>query len=262
MIILLSPSKTLIKRPFPQFIEPTTPKYLQEAEQLVESVNKLGKKLPKTLGVSQKIADLNEQRFKEWSIDGHKTAHPAIYLYAGDVYNGLSIASFEKHNLEYAQQHLRVLSGLYGELRPLDRIMPYRLEMSTKPPGKWGKDLYKYWDDKIADGIEQSFPSFILNCASNEYAKSVTPYFSKNLVVITPRFLHDSGDGPKAKMTFAKYGRGLLARWAIANEIRDPKRLEEFDYEGFKFSQDLSRDNEPTFIAPKDFSLMGRFTKS
>lgn len=262
MIILLSPSKSMNPKSMPEFAHASSPQYLPKAEELAKSVNHLGDKFAKTLGISEKLADLNRQRYKDWTIDAHETEGvPAAFLYSGDAYNGLATQELAEHDLEFAQRHLRILSGLYGILRPLDSILPYRLEMGTKLKGKWGSGLYSYWGESLTQSIEEVYPSFILNCASEEYFKAVKPYLSQHLRVITPRFLHDSGDGPKSKMNFVKYTRGLMARWAIANYIHDPEAVNNFDYEGYKYVPDLSKPDQPAFLAPKNFTLLGRFTK-
>ena len=259
-MLILSPSKTLSKRAAPE-VQASYPLFLDQSVELVNRVNMLGRNLAKTLGVSREIAELNRSRFEEWSEQEHASGKPAIYAYAGDVYNGLAAFDMSSEQIGHAQQHLRILSGLYGSLRPLDLILPYRLEMSTKLSGKWGSNLYKFWGDQLANSVVGEADGLVLNCASNEYAKAVLPGLSTTTRVITPKFLHDSGDGPRAKMTFAKYTRGLMARWAVENRVSIAEDLLKFDLEGYRYEPELSSPNAPTFIAPKDFSLIGRFIK-
>ena len=260
MIILLSPSKTMSKREAPPF-KATIPAHIEDSQRLVETVRKLDSKLGKTLGVSEKIAELNRGRYAEWSVDAHSSAKPTLYAFASDVYNGLAAFDMNEQQVAFAQQHLRILSGLYGLLKPSDAIMPHRLEMSTRLAGEWGKNLYEFWGDNLADEIMESKPSFILNCASDEYFKSVAKHLPSSIEVVTPRFLHDSGNGPRAKMTFAKYTRGLMARWAIENQISNAEETLMFNAEGYEYHPELSEPGKPVFIAPKEFSLKGRFIK-
>ncbi len=260
MIILISPSKTLSKRSAPSGSY-TLPTRIDKAQTLVETLNKNPKKLAQILGVSENIAALNRERFEAWNVDAHRSGKPAIYAYAGDVYNGVAAFDMSKAEIAYAQKHLRMLSGLYGALRPLDKILPYRLEMSTRLMGSWGSNLYAFWDNIIAQDILAEEPGLILNCASTEYEKAVLPYLPDEVEVISPVFLHDSGSGPKAKMTFAKYARGLMARWAIENKINSAEAVTTFDSEGYTYNPGLSKPGAPAFLAPRDYSLKGRFTR-
>ena len=260
MLTLISPSKTLSKRSAPAN-KSTTPEFIDEAEQLVAKINAGSKNLSKLLGVSTPIAELNRTRFAEWKASDHTNGKPAIFAYAGDVYNGLAAFDMSSKDVSYAQNQLRILSGLYGSLRPLDNILPYRLEMSTRLAGSWGSNLYHFWGDKIAKDVEPLAGGTVLNCASNEYAKAVLPHLGQEMTVITPKFLHDSGSGPRVKMTFAKYTRGLMARWAIENKVEKADDLLNFDAEGYVYAPKLSEPGSPAFVAPADFSLLGRFTK-
>ena len=161
MIILLSPSKTMSKREAPD-VSASIPLNVERAEQLVESLRKLGpRQLPKMLGVSNDIAELNRKRFDEWTVAKHSSGKPAIYAYAGDTYNGLAAFDMSDTVLARAQHKLIILSGLYGGLRPLDAIMPYRLEMSTRLNGKWGKNLYDFWGSGIYEQIQSQADGFI-----------------------------------------------------------------------------------------------------
>jgi cytoplasmic iron level regulating protein YaaA (DUF328/UPF0246 family) len=257
MIILLSPSKTIH---FKQYdITPTTPEFLEQSQQLVTAVNKLGPKLASVFGVSNAIASENEKQFKAWSASPKPSEScPAAWAYRGETFAGLSIEKLDKTSLAFAQKKLFIISGLYGLLRPTDVIMPYRLEMSTKLKGPWGETLYEFWGDMLAKEIEKQKPEFILNCASDEYFSAVKKYLPKNLPVVTPTFLHN---GMK-KMAFSKYSRGLMARWAIEEKITKPEDVQKFHEEGYVFDAKNSQQNEPIFIAPKDFSLAGRWKKT
>ena len=252
MIILLSPSKTINPKEFSG--QTTVPIFVDRAETLVAVAKDLGENLASVFGVSEKIAQTNRQQYSEWNREG---TGPAAWAYRGETFAGLSIEKLNKDQQAFAQQHVRIVSGLYGLLRPLDSISPYRLEMSTKLKGEWGNNLYEFWSSDLAESIRQESPDFILNCASNEYSKAVEKHLPKDITVVTPKFLHEG----RAKMSFAKYTRGLMARWAIENQISKAEDVVNFDSEGYTF--DTSSDPlRPVFNAPKDFSLKGRWTKT
>ena len=252
MIILLSPSKTINYKPFEG--QATNPEFIKQAEELVGAVRQLGPKLAETFGVSEKIAETNARQFKEWSVNGEG---PAAWAYRGETFAGLSIEKLDDKQRRFAQDHLFIMSGLYGLLRPLDSISPYRLEMSTKLEGKWGKNLYDFWNSTLADHIVSRKPTFILNCASDEYFKSVKKYLPGELEIVTPKFLHEG----RSKMAFAKYTRGLMAHWAIENQITKSNEVLNFDAEGYVYDS-KSDPVSPIFNAPVDFSLKGRWVKT
>ena len=258
MIVLLSPSKTINPKSVNGVVG-TSLQFIDEAGQLVDSVNKLGKDLGKVLGVSDKLTEENRQRFKNWSTGDEQAM--AAWAYRGETFFGLSIEQMDEASLAYAQDHLRIVSGLYGLLRPQDVIMPYRLEMSTKLSGKWGKNLYEFWGSILSDEVAQLNPTYVLNCASVEYSKAVIKHLPKDLRVITVKFLSQSPTGLKSKMVFAKYSRGLMARWAIENRVENPEDLKRFNVEGYIYDEDLSTENEYVYVAPAGFSIKGRFTK-
>lgn len=261
MIILLSPSKTINPKPVDDSVVSTKPIFSYQAEQLVGSVNKLGRNLASTLGVSDKLAEENRARFAIWRAKPDTTEGcPAAWSYRGETFFGLSIEKMNERSIKYAQEHLLIVSGLYGLLRPQDKIMPYRLEMSTKLKGNWGKTLYEFWGDKLSDFISDKNPGLVLNCASVEYSKALKN-LPGDIKVITPKFLSETKTGLRSKMVFAKYSRGLIARWAIENRIKKPEDLKNFDCEGYHFSSENSTEIEYAFIAPADFTIKGRFTK-
>lgn len=259
MIILLSPSKTINFKQISDGMTFSKPQFLEYSKQLAKTVNELGPKLGKVFGVSPAIASENEKQFKAWSATPKKTEScPAAWAYRGETFAGLAIETFDKASLEVAQKNLYIISGLYGLLHPTDVIMPYRLEMSTKLKGSWGETLYDFWGDMLSKEIEKQKPDFILNCASDEYFSAVKKYLSKDIPVITPTFLHN---GMK-KMAFSKYSRGLMARWAITQKIKNIKDITKFDEEGYTYDSKKSKEFEPVFIAPKNFSLAGRWKKT
>ncbi len=264
MQVIMSPSKTFFFRPVQKGVKKTEPRFLNEAVGIVEilKIKKHGS-LKKILGVSDKLADINAERFSNW------TAHPsgpeaerAAWAYRGETYFGLSAEQMSLNDIRYMNEHLNIISGLYGLLRPTDLILPYRLEMSSKFKGKWGKNLYDFWGRKLADELMASESDLIVNCASEEYAKAIRPHIPESIAVITPKFLAHSPTGLKSKMVFAKYTRGLFARWVIENKIEKPKQLSGFDLEGYVFNEELSNPNQPIFVAPKDFTLKGRYKKT
>jgi uncharacterized protein len=259
MIIFLSPSKTINFKPVPPFINPTKPQFLNDSIQLAKAVNNLGPKLKSVFGVSDKIADENRKQFKSWSSNPKADdSCPAAFAYRGETFAGLSIEKMDKDSVEFAQNHLYIISGLYGLLRPLDIIVPYRLEMTTRLKSAWGKTLYDFWGDKLAKYIEKQKPDFILNCASSAYFDAVGKKLQNSVPVITPKFIHEG----KQKMAFSKYSRGLMTRWVSQYKIKNIEEIKEFNLEGYVYDSKHSTQDEPVFIAPKDFSIMGRWKKT
>lgn len=229
--------------------------FVEEASVLVEAAKGLGSDLADTFGVNPKIAQLNEEQFNNWTPDGEG---PAAWAYRGETFFGLSADLMDQDTLEFAQEHIYIASGLYGLLRPKDSISPYRLEMSTKLSGEWGKNLYEFWGEKLANQVMSSSPGFILNCASDEYFRAIKKYLPKDMVVVTPKFLHEG----KSKMAFSKYTRGLMARWASENKISEPAQVLNFNAEGYILDSESDDNMNPVFNAPADFSLKGRWVKT
>jgi len=184
---------------------------------------------------------------------------PAALAFAGDTYLGLEAASLDPEELEWAQDHLRILSGLYGVLRPLDAIQPYRLEMGSRLKTRRGKSLYEYWRDQLAMALntqaEQVGATVLVNCASQEYYSAVAPKALK-LKVVTPVFMEDKGGTPKIVSFFAKRARGAMARFIIQNRLSEPASLTEFDAGGYVFNPDLSEPDRPVFLRPYSADVM------
>jgi len=197
------------------------------------------------MSISEDLAQLNAERFAKWSQPfTEENSKQAVYSFNGDVYQGLEASLLSKEEIDYAQDHLRILSGLYGVLRPLDSIQPYRLEMGTSweiTPKK--NSLYKYWKsavtERLKEDVEETGAKFILNLASQEYAKAVD-FKAIDLPVISPDFKEERGDKFQMISFFAKKARGLMARYAIENRIEKPEELKAFDYEGYHFNESLS----------------------
>ena len=250
--MVISPAKTL------DYESPLTtnsysiPDYLENSAELVEIMKKKSlQDLVNMMQVSQKIAELNVERFKSWKLPfSPVNARQALLAFKGDVYTGLDTSTLSEEDFDYAQSHLRILSGLYGLLRPLDLIQPYRLEMGIKLNSKRTKTLYQFWGEKITDGLktllEKQDNQVLINLASNEYFKSVN---SNNLKcrLIIPEFRDLKNGKYKIIQFFAKKARGLMVRYAIDHSIRKPEDLKKFDYAGYVFNSELSHSDNWVF---------------
>lgn len=254
MITLISPAKTLdfdTKAPIAQTSDPI---FAEKAEYLVKKLQKLSvKKLKSMMSISENLAQLNVDRFQKWSFSGNgAAAKQAIYAFKGDVYIGLEAEKFSKSDLNYAQSHLRILSGLYGVLRPCDSIQPYRLEMGTSlqiTPTK--KGLYQYWKKAVTGQIDNdlkaSNSSIILNLSSQEYAKAVD--FKKlGAEVIAPEFREERGDKFQMITFFAKKARGLMAAFVLQNRITSINELKNFNTEGYTYNERLSAKGKNNWV--------------
>lgn len=252
MIILLSPAKTLDFSCNNPSIGLTYPHFEDKANRIASALRKLNvDELGKLLGISAKLAQLNFDRFQHWgtpaSLEGRR---PAILAYKGDVYEGLQADTMTVSDLQFAQQHLRILSGLYGILRPLDLIQPYRLEMGTGLSIGKAKDLYVYWKKHITlalqDELQTHQQQVIINLASQEYAKSVE-FKQLNIRLITPEFKDMNHGEYKMISFFAKRARGLMASWIIRNQLADPEALISFSAEGYTYNPRLSSPSKPVY---------------
>ena len=250
--MIISPAKTLDYESPLKTESYTIPDYLENSAELVEIMSKksLGD-LVNMMQVSKKIAELNVERFKSWKMPfSPDNARQALLAFKGDVYNGIDTSTLSENNFSYAQIHLRILSGLYGLLRPLDLIQPYRLEMGLKLNSKKINTLYQFWGNKITDEIthllEKQKTSVLVNLASNEYFKSVkTKYLKCRL--ITPEFRDLKNGEYKMIQFFAKKARGLMVRYAIDHSISKPEDLKNFDYEGYSYNPKLSLSDKWVF---------------
>ena len=246
MLMLLSPSKTLDYETLATNTNYSIPDNLGESAELVGIVRqKSFRDLMELMQVSQKIAEFSVERFDQWRLPfTHENSKQAILAFKGDVYTGLDAPSLSEDKLDYAQLHLRILSGLYGLLRPLDLMQPYRLEMGLKLATKNGVNLYQFWGDKITDAlnsvlVKQDDP-VLINLASNEYFKAVQ---LKDLDgrLITPVFKDWKNDKYKMISFFAKKARGLMARYAIDHKLQEPEELKKFDHDGYSYNPELSQ---------------------
>ncbi len=260
MLTLLSPAKKLNLEPGETLIEPSVPSLLGETEKLARTAKQQSvADLQKLMKLSDKLAELNVERFKAFRLNGRSnSAKPAAFTFDGNVYEGFDAPSLSKSDLEYAQEHLRILSGLYGSLRPMDSIQPYRLEMGTRLKTDRGTNLYQFWGTTIADRLmadtQNHKDKTILNLASNEYFKAVD---KKALTspVIEAKFLNIKDGQARNLMYYAKYARGLMARWVIQNRIDSAADLPAFNVDGYKINKRESSETQLVFTrkqpAPK-----------
>ena len=253
MIIVISPAKNLNENyNYTCSFSTTKPKLLNESKKLIKTLKEFSpKKLSSLMNVSDKIANLNYERYKSWKTPfTNKNSYPAVLLFKGDVYKGLEAETFNKSQFLFAQKHLRILSGFYGLLRPFDKILPYRLEMGTKLSNNRGNNLYKFWGDKITDLLKDDLKDeneFIINLASEEYFKSINKKGLKNKIV-TPVFKEFKNGNYKTIAIYAKKARGLMSRYIIDNNILDNEKIKLFDCERYSFSEEMSNEFTYTFI--------------
>lgn len=251
MKLVLSPAKSLdfeSKLPISNYTEAY---FLAEAERLNKLLKKKSaKSLSKLMNISADLGQLNYERNQEWSLPfTEKNARPAIYAFSGDVYRGLDAYSIEVEKMEYVQDTVRIISGLYGLLKPLDLIQPYRLEMGTKFPVGKNKNLYEFWKKKITQTLNDELKEddFLLNLASNEYFKAIDTKMLK-VPVITASFKDFKNGEYKTIMTFAKLARGYMSRYIIDTEAKTIQDLKGFNYESYSFSEAMSDETELVFI--------------
>jgi cytoplasmic iron level regulating protein YaaA (DUF328/UPF0246 family) len=253
MIIVISPAKTLDFEPQNYTKKHTMPDFLADSKQLIDKLSKMSKtQVGKLMGISEKLADLNVQRYREWETPfSTENAKQAMLAFKGDVYQGFDCPDWKAADFTFAQQHLRILSGLYGLLRPLDLIQPYRLEMGTKLKTKRGKNLCDFWGDAITDAIDDAIKvsrsKAFVNLASNEYIESVKGDLLQ-APMITPVFKDEKNGKYKIISFFAKKARGMMSDFIVRNRITNPADLQGFDMDGYYFSQDASSDEKLVFL--------------
>ncbi len=252
MLIVISPAKKLDYETPSKTSVFTTPNYMKDSKQLIQCLRNFSAlDLAELMKLSMKLAELNFDRYEAWKPKcTAKNAKQAVLAFQGDVYQGLDASSFTATDFKFAQQHLHILSGLYGILRPLDLMQPYRLEMGTRLETDRGKNLYEFWGSTITQGLNQQLKklksSTLINLASNEYFKSVK---TKELDadIITPAFKEFKNGDYKMIGIYAKRARGLMSRYIIKNKLKDPQALKDFDEEGYRFSSKLSKANNWVF---------------
>lgn len=252
MIILMNSSKTLDFEQNAPLSKHTIPEFVKEAEILVKEIRKLSdSEFSKLLKTSEKLTKLNVDRFANWQT-GTKgsNAKQALLAFRGDIYSGVGIENYKIRDFNFAQQHVRILSGLYGILRPLDLIQPYRLEMATKLATTKGKDLYQFWGDQINNSVgallKREKSGVLVNLCSAEYFKAIrSDLLDTN--VITPGFKEFRDGSYRFVTIYAKKARGMMCNYIIQNHIRKPEDLKRFKVEGYQFNRKISSDNEWVF---------------
>ncbi len=256
MLTVISPAKTL------DFEAPATteqysqPAFLKQSQQLIDGLKKLSvQEIASLMSISDKLAGLNVARYQEWQTPfTPDNAKQAVLAFKGDVYTGLDADTLDQKGLDFAQAHLRILSGLYGVLKPLDLMQAYRLEMGTKFAVKGAKDLYQFWGSQICKALvdEPAFKDKVLvNLASNEYFKAVGDK-QLDATIINPVFKDWKNGQYKMISFYAKKARGLMSRFIIDKQIDKPEALKDFDYEGYRFSAEMSKANDWVFIRDPD----------
>lgn len=252
MIILLSPAKTLDTKTPSRVKSATQPAFLEHSETLVGTLKTYGpKKLGKLMGISDALATTNAERFDQWGTPfDTDNARPAIQMFRGDVYVGLDADSLSRTDLTYAQKHLRILSGLYGVLRPLDLIQAYRLEMGTSLKTAQGRSLYDFWGDELTNALNDELANkrkpFVVNLASVEYFSAIKPA-TLNASLVSPVFQDEKKGQYKIVSFFAKKARGAMARYLVQNRCKRVEDLEQFNLDGYRYNKAESSEGRPVF---------------
>ncbi|MCU7922919.1 MAG: peroxide stress protein YaaA [Candidatus Thiodiazotropha sp. (ex Dulcina madagascariensis)] len=252
MLIAISPAKTLDYETVPVTKTHTKPAFLKQSRVLIDNLrNYSALDLAELMKLSMKLSELNFDRYQAWKTPFTlKNAKQAVLAMKGDVYTGLDAESLSEEAFTFAQQHLRILSGLHGLLRPLDLMQPYRLEMGTQLANEKGKDLYAFWGDSITQAINKDLKAqgddILINLASNEYFKSIKPKLVEGRV-ITPQFKEKKNGSYRMIGVFAKKARGLISRYIIDNRLQDPRDIKGFNTDGYRFNKRLSKDDQWVF---------------
>mgnify|MGYP005674482929 FL=1 len=253
MLIVLSPAKTLDYSVDPKSNH-TAPQFLSQSSKLIKTLKeKEPKDIASLMGLSDKLATLNFDRYHSWKAakSVSSDAKPSMLVFKGDVYQGLNAEDFSNKDLKFAQKHLRILSGLYGILRPMDIMKPYRLEMGTKLETSKGKNLYDFWgnlvQNNVIDDLSLQKSDLLINLASKEYF-SVLGKMPEFINVVSPVFKDYKSGKYKIISFYAKKARGLMARWIIQNKVTDFEELINFDIDGYRYSKAESTISEPVFL--------------
>ena len=253
MLTVISPAKTLDYETPVATKKSSQPLFKSQSAQLIDVLRDYTpSKLAKLMSISSKLADLNVERFDTWQLKSTtKNARQALFAFKGDVYMGIDAYSLSEDDCQFAQDHLRILSGLYGTLRPLDLMQPYRLEMGTKLSTDKGNNLYDFWANQVTDALNKQLKKngdgVLVNLASNEYFKVVRPK-ALDARVISPVFKDEKNGKYKIISFYAKKARGLMSGWLIRNRITDPKSLNKFSLHGYRYSREESTDAAPVFL--------------
>ena len=253
MITLLSPAKKLSKDCSAISDFYTLPNFLDDSLNLITILKKMSaQELREKMNISESLAEINSERFLSWKTPFNpNNSKEAAFIFNGDTYSGLDIESIVQDDLNFLQDNVRILSGLYGILKPLDLMMPYRLEMGTKIKVRDSNNLYEFWGNKLSKNLSKSLESHacktIINCASLEYFKSVQNNDLK-AEIITPIFKEYKNGKAKIVSFFAKKARGMMARYIIQNKINNPSELKNFNLDGYMYDEKLSEPSYPLFI--------------
>lgn len=253
MLLVISPAKTLDYETPPVTPRHTQPEFLDHAQELIQQLRELSPaQIAELMHLSDKLAGLNAARYGSWHPDfTPANAKQALLAFKGDVYTGLNAEDFVDADFDFAQQHLRMLSGLYGLLRPLDLMQPYRLEMGTRLANARGKDLYAFWGERISTWLNEALAAqgddILLNLASNEYFSSVKRK-TLNARVIDTEFKDLKNGQYKIISFYAKKARGLMARYVIKERLQDPEGLKDFNYQGYRYSVEHSGPDSLVFL--------------
>ena len=249
--IILSPAKALNFEKKSQAKEYSISAFAEKSSELINELRNFSvDDLMVLMKISPAFAELNFERFLKWNLPFTlQNSKQAISAFVGHAYAGLQANDFDDNDFDFAQKHLRILSGLYGVLKPLDLIQPYRLEMGTKLKNQQGKNLYEYWDTAITEQLNKDFSgnqNYLINLASNEYFKAVKKQLL-NAEIITPIFKENKDGKYKTISVYAKKARGLMTHFIIKNKIKKTEHIKTFDSEGYIFNKDLSKGNEWVF---------------
>lgn len=251
MKYLISPAKTLDLDSAIPVTQHSTPPFLEQSQTLIETIKPYTPAdIASLMKLSDKLSTLNVERYQAWLKEHNlENSRQAMFTFMGDVYTGLDAYSLTNEQIHYAQDHLRILSGLYGLLKPLDLIQPYRLEMGTKLKNPKGENLYHFWGTQIADALNAELESdeLLVNLASNEYFKAVDKKRITNQI-ITPNFLDEKNGQYKVISFYAKKARGLMTRYLIENQANSLDDILKFEIAGYRYDAARSKSNEPTFI--------------
>lgn len=253
LIIAISPAKTLDMNKVELDLTVTEPRYLNRSKEIMETLSTLSpEEIGKLMKISVKLSELNYIRNGMWKKEEHKNEPPCIFAFKGDVYKGIEIEEYSEEDLLYANSHLRILSGLYGILRPLDGIHEYRLEMGTKLKLKDKKNLYEYWGEdflreELLKDARETESEVIINLASEEYSKVLNLSKLPEGKVITPVFKEFKKGEYKIVGIYAKRARGLMTSYILKNKVKTIEKLKEFSEEGYSFNENLSNENEIVF---------------
>ena len=253
MLLVISPAKTLDYDTPPATARFTQPQFLDHAQELIGQLRQMSpQQIGELMHLSDKLAALNVARYGSWQPDfTPANAKQALLAFKGDVYTGLAAEDFSEEDFDFAQAHLRMLSGLYGVLRPLDLMQPYRLEMGTKLANARGANLYEFWGERISGWLNEALAEqgddILLNLASNEYFGAVKRK-ALNARIIDTEFKDLKNGQYKIISFYAKKARGLMARYVIKERIRDPEQLKAFDYQGYRYSAEQSKPDSLVFL--------------